>query len=278
MNKKIVLAYLVLVLSHAMIAMDQPKDMKTKNAQLIELVTPHLVDHQSVCSFALVNKACLESIRATVNPRKKHLLCPNPKNDNVLGLTLHRWGSAYCEALQGTDEKKNIRLIFSYHELSNGYKLGAFCFNDFHSILPHRPSPFLNEHGEWCFDGCRKKVCYTDRYDRSLNEVVRYNLSSCDFLPIMLLMPAANILYKVSILQNYPSLLRSILNVKKAKSATRTLGEIVGIPLEESYLEVNLDDVTLQPDWSEGSYPELNDELKKELEKHYAKQFGKKRL
>lgn len=273
MNKKIGLAYLVLCVSHAMIAMDQPDGMKTKKGQLIDLVAPYLIDHQSVCSFAIVNKACLQSIRATVNPRKKKLLCPDPKNENVLGLVVHKWGSAYCCALQGVDKN---RLMLSYNEL--GIPNPNICtFGNFESTLPYRLSPFLNEQEEWCFDGCTKKVCYNDRYDRTLNEVVRYNLSSGCSLPIRLWMPTINASCEISTLQNYPSLLKSILSVKKAKPGTRVLGKIAPrVSLEESYLEVNLDDVTLESDWSEGSYPELNEDLKKELEEHYAKQLDKK--
>lgn len=266
-----------------MVAMDLP----VRNEQVLGLVVNYLFQYKAVCSVAMVSKFQNKCIRETVTNRKQNLFVD--ADGESLASIIHSYGSMRCYAY-----KKPFN--------SNQYWLGLCCcqadgvykrnfFSGFIFPLPHKPAPFLNRKNEWCFDGVGNEVIFIGNLvgGETTYNIVRYKLSGAA-LPLILKIPSdcgdGFFHCKAINFRNYPSLLKSILAVKKIKqkwfeAQKEGFLRIDVFPVSRHYLEINLDDVFFEENWNKPEKfldeqdflaLERHPSLKSIFEKQYKKQ------
>lgn len=273
-----------------MVAMDCPEE-KTHIIQAFEVVDRYL-NHRTICRLSLVSKSFNEYVHNKADYRKDSLGPCEVHGGNLLSVAIHKYGSTRCFVYTTQGQKNNVRLHMRCDQYNA--KPHTKVFEDFISPLAHNPAPFLNEQKEWCFDGRGKRQNFIGDVvgGEIAYEVTRYHISS-GALPLIALMSNACgngfIHCKVANFRNYPSLLKSILTVKKTREQCCEVQEPLFLKIDlftqkKYFLEINFNDVVLDKDWNKKEkllkeenffVLERHSSLRAIIEKYYQKQREK---
>lgn len=294
MHRTIFLLFILCSLQ-MMIAMDGA--IKSKWIQIIELADTYL-DHKTLCTVGLLDKSSDQYLKKNAHAliKKKLGTCSEIDDGKILRSVMHKYGGARCFVYtKQTSPKKNSKLYMRYDDCDG--KSQTKIFDDFILPLPHNPVPFLNEQNVWCFDGCGKSdLCLGNiNGDRSLCEVIRYNLLGIALPVIMIIQNSSDsgsFYGRAITFRNYINLLRSILSVKKVAQKDFEVQNIGALYVDtyfvtKSFLEISFNDVVLTQDWNKHErfllepdflVFEEHSSLKTIIEKYYQRQCEKRTI
>jgi hypothetical protein len=282
---KIKLFFFIWFLCGEMIAMDSV-NIKSVSMQLIDLIDKHL-NHRSICAIGSASKFLNAYMKQKTEDRKK---ITTPIGWQLLSSAWHPYGSAGCFVCVKPEQEKDRQLRIVMTGGRHGFRWTRI-FENFFTLLPHTPVLFLNEEKQWCFYGCGKTNIGKGHLidDRVDYEVVRYDFSARALPLIIKMLNACGTGYnhwKAICFRNYPCLLQSILDIKKTKLGYGKIEELGFLPIDrhfvnQVFLEVDFDDVVLEPDWQKTSsflkepdffVLEKHPSLMKIIERYYQKQ------
>jgi hypothetical protein len=153
----------------------------------------------------------------------------------------------------------------------------SYNVNSFHDVLPHQPSPFFNQHGDFCFYGYGEK---SGLLNVKSGTVVLYSLSVEGVQKIIEC--AASIkqrIYRLRIFLEFPYLLRAFLNSRKVyqqmiDDKIMKIFDFKGVTIPKDY-------ATHQKYFSDfiqyESFDELSEWVQKNIVAQYKKQCARKK-